>query len=232
MLKIENLKKYLDKKLVIDDLNLEIKRGKVLAILGPNGSGKTTLLKLIAGLLKKNSGKILLNGKEDNLYMKNHISYLPDLDILDNDYKISEIINIYSDFFKDFNKEKAYSLIKELNLNINDKIKTLSKGNKEKVMLLLILSRNAELYILDEPIAGVDIKARKEILNLIIDNINKDSILIITTHLISDIEQIFDLVTFMNNGKLTEVYDVEKLRDEMNISVEDMYLKVFNEMEV
>lgn len=232
MLKIENLKKYLDKKLVIDDLNLEIKRGKVLAILGPNGSGKTTLLKLIAGLLKKNSGKILLNGKEDNLYMKNHISYLPDLDILDNDYKISEIINIYSDFFKDFNKEKAYSLIKELNLNINDKIKTLSKGNKEKVMLLLILSRNAELYILDEPIAGVDIKARKEILNLIIDNINKDSILIITTHLIADIEQIFDLVTFMNNGKLTEVYDVEKLRDEMNISVEDMYLKVFNEMEV
>lgn len=232
MLKIENLKKYLDKKLVIDDLNLEIKRGKVLAILGPNGSGKTTLLKLIAGLLKKNSGKILLNGMDDNLYMKNHISYLPDLDILDNDYKISEIINIYSDFFKDFNKEKAYSLIKELNLNINDKIKTLSKGNKEKVMLLLILSRNAELYILDEPIAGVDIKARKEILNLIIDNINKDSILIITTHLISDIEQIFDLVTFMNNGKLTEVYDVEKLRDEMNISVEDMYLKVFNEMEV
>lgn len=232
MLKIENLKKYLDKKLVIDDLNLEIKRGKVLAILGPNGSGKTTLLKLIAGLLKKNSGKILLNGMDDNLYMKNHISYLPDLDILDNDYKISEIINIYSDFFKDFNKEKAYSLIKELNLNINDKIKTLSKGNKEKVMLLLILSRNAELYILDEPIAGVDIKARKEILNLIIDNINKDSILIITTHLIADIEQIFDLVTFMNNGKLTEVYDVEKLRDEMNISVEDMYLKVFNEMEV
>lgn len=228
MLKIKNVDKLFDDKKVLDNVSLEVEKGKVLSILGPNGSGKTTLLKIISTLLRpSNDGYVEINGKRDKVYLKKSISFLMDRNILDEEMKIVEILNLYLEFFEDFDLEKAKNLLDKLKLNLDSSISALSKGDKEKLSLIISLSRNVKVYILDEPISGVDLVSRIEILNLITENLNEDSILIITTHLISEIEHIFDEVVFIKNGKLSEVYDVEKVRSEYNKSIEELYLEFF-----
>lgn len=226
MLKIENLTKYYGKKEILKNLNLNIEKGKILGILGPNGSGKTTLLKIIAGLSRLNSGKITIDELPISVETKKIVSYLSDKQFLDSSLKIKDAIELYNDFF-DFDKDKALKLINELDLDINSEIFSLSKGMKEKVYLILTLSRNAKLYILDEPIAGVDIITRDQILKMIVENIYSDATVIVTTHLIRDIEKIFDNVCFLKDGKIEKIYDVEKIREENNITVEDLYKEIF-----
>lgn len=226
MLSIKNLNKSYDKNLVLDNVNLELGEGKILGLLGPNGSGKTSLMKVLVNLGSFDSGEITINNENISRKTNRYVSYLPEVNFLDKNLTIKEAIENYKIFYSDFNEEKSEKLLKELNLNKKQKIKKLSKGMKEKLNLILILSRDANLYILDEPIAGVDIVTRKQILKLIIENINENSSVIVTTHLIKDIEQIFDEVCFLNNGKMSELYNVDEIRDSEK-SVEDLYLDFF-----
>ena len=227
MLEIKNLVKMYGKKKILDSLNLKIEEGKILGLLGPNGSGKTTLMKIIMNLAHQNSGEITLNGEKISYNTNKYISYLPDSFIFEKNKKVSDLIWDYKLFFEDFDENKAKELLKVLGINENEIVLKLSKGNKEKVQLILVLSRNAKLYILDEPIAGVDIVTRNEILKLIVDNMSSDSSAIITTHLISDIEKIFDEVCFLKDGSIDKVYNVEELRDVENKSVEELYIEYF-----
>ena len=174
---------------------------ELLDLLGPNGSGKSTLIKLANGLLTPSSGEILINGNKPGIETKKIVSYLPERTYLNDWMKVSDIINFFRDFYDDFNPEKAYEMLQKLNINPNDKLKTMSKGTKEKVQLILVMSREADLYLLDEPIAGVDPAARDYILNTIINNYNENATIIISTHLISDIERILDDVVFISYGK-------------------------------
>ena len=169
---------------VVKDINLKVNKGRIVGLLGPNGSGKSTLIKLANALLTPTSGEILIDGKKPGVDSKEIISYLPERTYLNDWMRVSDIINFFSDFYKNFNKDKAYDMLAKLNINPNDKLKTMSKGTKEKVQLILVMSREAELYLLDEPIAGVDPAARDYILNTIINNYSEDATIIISTHLI------------------------------------------------
>lgn len=229
MLKISNLNKYYGKNKIIDNLNLELEPGKIVGILGPNGSGKTTLLKMIAKLSKPYSGEILVDNIPVSIETKKIVSYLSDKNFIDSSLTIEDAINLYEDFF-DFNKVKAHMLLQKMNLDLKKEISTLSKGMKEKVYLILTLSRNAKLYILDEPIAGVDVITRDQILSMIIDNVYEEATVIVTTHLIRDIERIFDQVGFLKDGKIDKLYEVEKIREENNSTVEEMYKNIFGEV--
>lgn len=227
MLSIKNLIKKYKNKSVLKNLNLELNSGEILGLLGPNGCGKTTLMKILSTTNSYNSGEIVINGEKLGYITNKYVAFLPDTPFVDKSNTIKKAIDEYSYFFDDFDNTKADILLQKLNLNKNQKISTLSKGMVEKLQLILILSRNAKLYILDEPIAGVDIVTRKEIMKLITENINQDSSVIITTHLISDIEQLFDKVAFLKDGKIDKIHDVETLRYETKKSVEQLYLECF-----
>ena len=190
ILECRNLVKSYGNKLALEGIDLSMKRGRIVGLLGPNGSGKSTLIKLANGLLTPTSGELLINGNKPGIETKKIVSYLPERTYLADWMKVSDIINFFKDFYEDFNVEKAYDMLSKLNINANDKLKTMSKGTKEKVQLILVMSREAELYFLDEPIAGVDPAARDYILNTIISNYNENATVVISTHLISDIEQI------------------------------------------
>ena len=202
ILECKNLVKTFSNKQALKGINLSIKRGRIVGLLGPNGSGKSTLTKIANGLLTPTSGEILINGMHPGIETKKMVSYLPERTYLNDWMKVSDIISFFRDFYENFNSEKAYDMLKKLNINPNDKLKTMSKGTKEKVQLILVMSREAKLYFLDEPIAGVDPAARDYILNTILTNYNEDATIIITTHLISDIERILDDVIFISHGEI------------------------------
>lgn len=219
-------KKY-GMKVALDDVNLTIEKGKIIGLLGPNGSGKTTLIKLLNDLLVPNSGEILIQGNHPGVETKKIISYLPERTYLNFNMRIKEVIQYFKDFYDDFREEVAYELLKKLGINPNDQLKTLSKGMKEKVQLILVMSRKAQLYILDEPIGGVDPVARDYILDTILKNFNEDASILISTHLISDIEKILDEVIFIKDGKIVLHESSDQLRDESGKSIDGYFREEF-----
>lgn len=227
LLKCVNLNKNFGPKKALKDVNLTISKGKIIGLLGSNGSGKTTLIKLINDLLVPTSGEVLVNGQKPGIESKKIIAYLPERTYLNNDMKVKEVIEFFEDFYEDFNDKKAYSLLKKLNIDANDRLKNMSKGTKEKVQLILVMSRKADLYILDEPIGGVDPAGRDYILDTIITNIKEGASVIISTHLIADIERILDEVIFINNGEIILHEEAEKLRQEKGKSIDMVFREVF-----
>lgn len=227
ILECRNLVKSYGNKVALEGIDLSMKRGRIVGLLGPNGSGKSTLIKLANGLLTPTSGELLINGNKPGIETKKIVSYLPERTYLADWMKVSDIINFFKDFYEDFNVEKAYDMLSKLNINANDKLKTMSKGTKEKVQLILVMSREAELYFLDEPIAGVDPAARDYILNTIISNYNENATVVISTHLISDIEQILDDVIFISYGKIYLSKSVDEIREEEGKSLDALFREVF-----
>lgn len=227
ILKAVKLEKGYFNKKALDGLDLEVKRGKIVGLLGPNGSGKTTFLKIAAGILRPNGGEILIDNHKPGVYTKSIVSYLPDKDYLFKWMKIKNAIEFFRDFYRDFDEKKAKELLEFMNLDINSKIPTLSKGMSEKLYLTLVLSRKAKLYILDEPLGGVDPTTREKILDAILNNYSEDSSIIITTHLVNDIERLFDDVAFISEGKVILSGNAEELRNEKAMSIDQLYREVF-----
>ena len=213
---------------VLDNFSLEIPEGKIVGLLGPNGCGKSTLIKLIAGLLRPNSGTILVGDEEIGDKTRAMVSYLPERTYFNSWMKVDDIISYFEEFYTDFDKERAYSLLQKLEIDKTAKLRTLSKGTKEKVQLILVMSRRARLYLLDEPIAGVDPAAREYILSTIVSNYDPSSTIIITTHLISDVEQVLDDYVFLSsNGKIISEGCVEDARSESGKSLDELFREVF-----
>lgn len=227
IIEIKDLTKIYKNKKALDRVNLNIPSGRVIGILGPNGSGKTTLIKILTGILRQSSGEVLIDGKVPGVYTKSIVSYLPDRNFLYKWMSITDAINFYKDFYKDFDEEKAYKLLDFMKLERGMKVQELSKGMNEKLNLVLVLSRNAKVYVLDEPIAGVDPVARDQILNAIIENYNKDSTMIVTTHLVRDMENIFDDVIFLKDGTIQLMGNAEELREEKSMQIDDLYKEIF-----
>jgi len=227
LLEIKDLNKSFDKKEILKDVNISIPEGKIIGLLGKNGAGKTTLIKLINDLLTPTSGKILVNGKEVGVESKKIISYLPERTYLNKQMKVSEVIDYFSDFYENFDSDKAKKLLKDLDLDINQKLSKMSKGMQEKVQLVLVMSRNADLYILDEPLGGVDPATRDYILDTILSNFNENASVIISTHLISDIERILDEVIFIDKGKIVLQSDADKLRKKEKASIDEIFRRMF-----
>ncbi len=221
------VKVYGQQTVAVNNLTVSVPEGRIVGLLGPNGSGKTTLIKMIAGLLTPTQGTILVDGQPIGPKTKALISYLPDRNYLNIDQTIEYLIDYFSDFYEDFSKAKAYEMLNILNVNPKTKIKTLSKGTREKVQLILVMSRNARLYILDEPIAGVDPAARDYIIKTIINNYNPDASVLISTHLISDVENVLDDVIFLRYGQLMIKASVDEIRQNYGKSVDGYFREVF-----
>lgn len=227
LLKCVNLTKRYNHLTALDEINLSIESGKIIGLLGPNGSGKTTLIKLINGLLTPTKGELYIMGNKPGVETKKIVSYLPDNNFLNSWMNAEQIVNLFTEFYDDFRPELAYEMLNKLGVDKTVRLKNLSKGNKEKVCLILIMSRNAKLYVLDEPIAAVDPATRDYIISTIINNYNKDSSVIISTHLISDIEPILDDAIFINNGKIVLHKTVDEIREEHQKSVDELFREVF-----
>lgn len=228
LVEIHNLKKTYDKrKEALHDLTLTLPRGRIVGLLGPNGSGKTTLIKLLNGLLVPDSGEILIDGEKPGPSTKAKVSYLPERTYLRNGATIRELLSYFQDFYEDFRTDRAKEMLAALRIEENARIRALSKGTREKVQLILVMSRDASLYILDEPIAGVDPAARDYILRTIITNYNENATVLISTHLITDIENILDEVVFMKEGRLLLQTSVEEIREEKGKSVDAYFREVF-----
>lgn len=227
ILTVNNLTKYYGSFKALDNVSLNLEPGKIIGLLGPNGSGKTTLIKIINGLLSINSGSVQVCGYPVGIETKKIVSYLPERTYLNPDMQVKDCLDLFKDFYSDFEEEKAKSLLEKLNIGLNSRLKSLSKGTKEKVQLILVMSRKAKLYILDEPIAGVDPAARDLILNLIVNNLNPESTLLISTHLIQDIEEVLNEVIFINNGKIMLHDSVEEVKEKYNGSINNAFKEVF-----
>lgn len=227
ILECKGLSKCYGKKKALNDINLTIGRGRIIGLLGPNGSGKSTMIKLANGLLTPSKGEILIDGKAPSITSHSLVSYLPERTYLNDWMRVSDIINFFQDFYSDFDDKKAFEMLEGLHINPKDRLKTMSKGTKEKVQLILVMSRKAELYLLDEPIGGVDPAARDYILNTIIGNYSENATVIISTHLISDIERILDEVIFINSGDLVLHNTVDEIREEHGCSVDELFRGVF-----
>lgn len=227
LLECKNLSKQYGQHPALSNVNLQIDGGHIIGLLGPNGSGKTTFIKLIAGLLTPSSGELYLKEEPIGIKSKKMISYLPDHTYLNDWMKVKEIIRFFADFYEDFETERAYDMLAKLNIDPNSKLQTLSKGTKEKVQLILVMSRKADLYLLDEPIAGVDPAARDYILNTIISNYDENASILISTHLISDIENILDEVIFIQNGQIRMQTSVDDIRENENKSIDTLFREVF-----
>lgn len=213
---------------VLKDFSIEIPEGKIIGLLGPNGCGKSTLMKLISGLLQADSGEILVDGHIVGETSKALISYLPERTYFSSGMKVEELVNYFKEFYMDFDPDKAYKLMADLGIDPKSKLKALSKGNKEKVQLILVMSRNAKLYLLDEPIAGVDPAARDYILHTIVNNYNKGASIIITTHLIADIEGILDEFVFLTyGGNILKAGNANDARTESGKSLDGLFREVF-----
>lgn len=221
------LTKYYSGTRALSDLNLSLGRGRIIGLLGPNGSGKTTTIKLLNGLLTPSKGDILIDGEKPGAYTHSIVSYLPERTYLNNWMKASDVIEFFSDFYQDFNKNKAYDMLKALDISPVDRLKTMSKGTKEKVQLILVMSREAQLYVLDEPIGGVDPAARDYILNTILTNYNENATVLISTHLITDIERVLDEVIFLQKGQLALHETVDDIREARGKSVDALFREVF-----
>lgn len=229
LVKVSSLNKTYFRKKALDNFNLELEEGKILGLLGPNGSGKSTFLKILAGLLRESSGEVLVDGHEVGVYTKSIVSYLPDKNYIYKWMKIKDAMGYFKDFYEDFDYEKAVELLKFMNLEAESRVTSLSKGMLEKLHLTLVLSRKARLYILDEPLGGVDPTTREKILDTIINNFSEKSSMIITTHLVNDIERLFDDVLFISNGKNVLSGNAEELRNQRDMSIDSLYREVFKD---
>lgn len=227
LVECKNLCKTFDEKQILENINLTIPRGKIIGLLGKNGTGKTTLIKLMNDLLTPTSGEVLINGKKPGVESKKVISYLPERTYLDKSMKVSQVITFFEEFYDNFNKEKAIKLLKDLNLELNQRISQMSKGMQEKLQLILVMSRDAELYILDEPLGGVDPATRDYILDTILTNFNEGASVIISTHLIADIERILDEVIFIDKGKIYLASPADELRSKENASIDEIFRRCF-----
>ncbi len=225
------LTKFYDKLCALNGINVQIPENVgIVGLLGPNGSGKTTLIKLLTGLLTPTSGEVLVAGNKIGVKTKAIVSYLSDAHSLNNDYTVLQQLEYFEDFFLDFDKEKALQMIRELGVNETKKIKTLSKGTKEKLSLILTLSRNARLFILDEPIAGVDPAARDYILQTILSHKKENATMIISTHLISEIEQYFDYILFLKEGGIVLQGEANAIREREGKTIDELFREVFRWM--
>lgn len=227
LLECKNLSKSFDNKKILKDVNLIIPRGKIIGLLGKNGQGKTTLLKLINDLLTPTSGEVLIEGKHPGVESKKIISYLPERTYLDKEMKVIDTLNYFKEFYDNFDIDKAKKLLKDLDLDINYKISKMSKGMQEKLQLILVMSREADLYILDEPLGGVDPATRDYILDTILSNFKEGSSVIISTHLISDIERILDEVIFIDKGKIILTAPADELREKEKSSIDEIFRRTF-----
>lgn len=227
LLECKNLSKSFDNKKILKDINLIIPKGKIVGLLGKNGQGKTTLIKLINDLLTPTSGEILIEGKHPGVESKRIISYLPERTYLDKEMKVIDTLNYFNEFYDNFDIKKAKKLLKDLDLDINSKISKMSKGMQEKLQLILVMSRDADLYILDEPLGGVDPATRDYILDTILSNFKEGSSVIISTHLISDIERILDEVIFIDKGKIILTAPADELRKKEKSSIDEIFRRTF-----
>ena len=223
----QGLSKRYGKVQALDNVDLSLESGKIVGLLGPNGSGKNTIIKLINGLLTPDRGTITVCGAPIGPKTKAMVSYLPDCVYLSTWMTVKQIVSYFQDFYQDFRPELAYEMLEKLDISPSRRLKTLSKGNKEKVCLILTMSRNAKLYVLDEPIAGVDPAARDYVISTIINNYNPESTVLISTHLIADIEQILDQVVFINRGHILMHKAVDQIREENGKSVDELFREVF-----
>ena len=225
---IKNVTKVYGKNFVaLDNLSFQVEKGRIIGLLGPNGAGKTTLIKILTGLIKNYSGEVLIDGHPIGIESKKIVAYLPDMNFITPEWTVKYAVNYYKDFFDDFDEVKADSLFRSLGINVSATFKSLSKGNKEKVQLILTLSRKAKIYIFDEPIAGVDPAARDLIFDLIVENCQKDATIIISTHLISDAEKIIDYFLFLKRGVIVRQGDVKTIRENTNKSIDDLFREDF-----
>lgn len=220
-------KSYDMQRMAVDNINLQLSKGKIIGLLGPNGSGKTTLIKMLNGLLVPTTGTIRINGRAVGPETKARVAYLPDKNYLTGNKTVEQILDYFVDFYEDFSRDKAMGMLQNLGINASARMNTLSKGTKEKVQLILVMSRSADLYILDEPIAGVDPAARDYILRTIINNYNPEATVIISTHLIADIEQVLDEVIFLRYGKVVLYTSVDLIREQKGKSVDAYFREVF-----
>ena len=227
ILQCTNLSKAFGTTMALKNVNLEIARGRIVGLLGPNGSGKSTFIKLCNELLNPTSGEIRIGSFQPGVETKKIVSYLPEKTYLNDWMKVSEIISFFKDFYTDFSSEKAFDMLKRLNIEPTSRLKTLSKGTKEKVQLILVMRREAQLYLLDEPIGGVDPAARDYILDTILKNYNEEATVILSTHLISDIEKILDDIIFLKDGQVVLQKTVDEIRDESGKSVDALFSEVF-----
>lgn len=227
LIKCTNLTKKFDNKTILNNINLTITENKIIGLLGKNGTGKTTLIKLINDLLTPTSGEILIEGKKPSPETKEIISYLPERTYLDKTMTIKETLIFFSEFYKNFNIKKAKKLLKDLNLEENQKLSKMSKGMLEKLTLILVMSRKAKIYILDEPLGGVDPATRDYILDTILTNFDENASIIISTHLIEDIEKILDEVIFIDKGEIVLNSPTDKLREKENKSINEIFRRYF-----
>lgn len=227
LVEIHQLTKYYRRKCAVNQISLSIPRGRIIGLLGPNGSGKTTLIKMICGLLTPSSGQILINGHTPGPVTKAHVSYLPERTYLQTGVRVCDAIRMFASFYEDFRPERAEAMLQSLQVPLNASLKTLSKGTREKVQLILVMSRSADLYILDEPIAGVDPAARDYILHTIINNYNPNATILLSTHLISDIENILDEVILIRDGHVLSQVTVDQIRSEHGESVDAYFRRIF-----
>ena len=227
VLECKNLQKQYGKKVALKNIDLEIPAGSIVGLLGPNGSGKTTLLKLAAGLLKPTSGEIIACGYKPGVESKELVAYQPDKVYLNDWMNVEQLIKMMMDFYPNFNKDKAMDMLKRLNIEPTERLKSMSKGTKEKVQLILTMSRDVNLYILDEPIGGVDPAARDYILNTIINNYKEDATVIISTHLINDVESVLNHIIFLKQGVVVRQGDVDDIREETGMSIDALFREEF-----
>ena len=227
ILECRGLVKFFPNCLALNNVDLTVPKGRIVGLLGPNGSGKSTLIKLANGLLTPTQGTILVDGKEPGIETKKIVSYLPERTYLTEWMTVQDMLDLFNDFYADFNIAKARDMLARLNIQTKARIKTMSKGTKEKVQLILVMSREAQLYLLDEPIGGVDPAARDYILNSIIANYNENATVLISTHLISDVEQILDDVIFINQGSVVLTSSVDDIREKQDKSVDALFREVF-----
>jgi len=227
LVECKKLYKSYDEKQVLKDVNLKIPKGKIIGLLGKNGTGKTTLIKLINDLLTPTSGEVLIKGKKPGVESKDIIAYLPERTYLDREMSVKDAIKYFEEFYTNFDSQKAVKLLKDLDLDMNSKISKMSKGMQEKLQLILVMSRNAELYILDEPLGGVDPATRDYILDTILSNFCEGASVIISTHLIADIERILDEVIFIDKGEIVLTSSADELRNKENASIDEIFRRYF-----
>lgn len=227
IVELKDASKSFGKKEALKNVNLQIEKGKIIGLLGSNGSGKTTMIKLMNDLLTPSKGEVLINGVKPGVESKKIISYLPERSYLSFNMKVKELLNYFSDFYEDFDAGQARKLLAGFNIDEEDRLKTMSKGTKEKVQLIMVMSRRAQLYILDEPIGGVDPAARDYILDTILTNFNKDATILICTHLIQDVERILDDVIFISNGEIVEHTSADALRNQKGKSIDEIFREEF-----
>ena len=226
-IEINGLTKSFGDIVALDDVTISLEKGQIVGLLGPNGSGKTTLIKILNGLLQPTYGSVLINGYEPGVETKRVVAYLPDRNALPDYMTSSELMDIYEDFFEDFDRLKAEAMVDDLGINRKQPMKKMSKGTKEKLQLCLVMARQADVYLLDEPIGGVDPATRDYILRTIISNYNEDAVVLISTHLISDIESVLDDVIFIKEGRIVLHKPADEIREEKGESIDGLFREVF-----